>query len=220
MHDKTADRIQIALIAAMAVAGVCAWAALPDGAQVPVHFNASGEADRWASAPLGLMAMPAMALFMLATKRLLPKVEPRQENLQRSADAVDTIFLAVALLFTALQAYIIALALGWEQPMPRLVLVLVGTLLMVVGNVMGKVRPNYFVGIRTPWTLSSDHVWDQTHRFGGKAFVLAGLALLLLPLTPLPLAWQGYAVAVVSLLAAGAAVLKSYLLWRDQQRQA
>lgn len=70
---------------------------------------------------------------------------------------------------------------------------LVDGLFLVIGNVMGKLRPNYTVGIRTPWTLANDRVWDQTHRFGGKTFVFAGGLLCVLAALPLDLAWPGLA---------------------------
>jgi uncharacterized membrane protein len=106
-----------------------------------------------------------------------------------------------------------ALELG--QLPPNLLLVGTGLLLVMTGNVMGKLRPNALVGIRTRWTLSNARVWDQTHRFGGKAQVAAGVVLVGLALTPLPPVWQGPAVVLVVLAASGATALKSYWLWRN-----
>ena len=91
---------------------------------------------------------------------------------------------------------------------------------MVIGNVMGKLRPNHFVGFRTPWTLANERVWDQTHRFGGKVFVLGGMLIAALPFTPLDSAWWGVAISAIALLVAGAPMLKSYLLWRAMQKEA
>jgi uncharacterized membrane protein len=89
-----------------------------------------------------------------------------------------------------------------------------GVLLAVTGNVLGKLRPNAVVAIRTRWTLANARVWDQTHRFAGKVQVAAGVVLVGLAFTPLPAVWHGPAVALLAVAAAGAAVLKSYLLWR------
>ena len=84
-------------------------------------------------------------------------------------------------------------------------------------NVLGKLRPNHSVGIRTRWTLDNERVWDQTHRFGGKAFVLAGVLLLVLAATPFGSAWAAPAIVAVSVGAALASVFKSYWLWRELQ---
>jgi uncharacterized membrane protein len=90
---------------------------------------------------------------------------------------------------------------------------------MVIGNVMGKLRPNHVVGFRIPWTLANERVWDQTHRFGGKALVLGGILIAVLPFTPLDSAWWGGAIAAIALLSVAAPMLKSYLLWREIKKQ-
>lgn len=105
-------------------------------------------------------------------------------------------------------------ALGGDVDLPQTMLAGTGLCLLLVGNVMGKLRPNARVGIRTPWTLANTRVWEQTHRFGGKAFVLAGLVLMGLAATPLPLRWHAPIVVVTTLGISAAVVLKSYQLWR------
>ena len=89
----------------------------------------------------------------------------------------------------------------------------------VIGNVLGKARPNWFGGIRTPWTLSSDRSWDVTHRWAGRLFMLAGLASVpILWLTPVDTGWILMAVAIG--VAALAPVVLSYFVWRnDAQRE-
>lgn len=94
---------------------------------------------------------------------------------------------------------------------------LLGAIFVVIGNVMGKIRPNYAIGIRTPWALADEHVWDKTHRFGGWAFVAGGIVLVVasftLPATtPTVAATLGVTAAVVV-----ATTLKSYLLWRARR---
>ena len=217
MLERFGTRIQLALIGAMVLAGLWARMGLPDGAQVPIHFNAHGEANGWASANVGLFVLPWTALVLLGVQWLLPHIDPRGDNLRRSAKAVTTVFVGVALVLCAAQVYVVARSLEMAGPAPKLPMLLMGGLFAFMGNVMGKLRSNFTVGIRTPWTLSSERVWDQTHRFAGKAFVGAGLLLLVLAMTSLAPKWQTAAIACAAIGAAGASVLKSYLLWREQQ---
>lgn len=220
MLERFGTPIQIALIAAMALAGAWAFAQLPEGAQVPVHFNALGEADGWAGAGLGLFLLPLLALALLGLQGLLPRLDPRGENLRKSGKALATIWVAVALLLAVVQAQVVAMSLGLAGPTPKLPLLLTGGLFVAMGNVLGKLRSNFTVGIRTPWTLDNERVWDQTHRFGGKVFVAAGLLLVVLSMSSLPAQWQTAAISGAALSAALLSVAKSYWLWRRLRDEA
>jgi uncharacterized membrane protein len=217
MLERFGLRIQLVLIAAMVLAGVWARTQLPEGAQVPVHFSMHGDVDGWSGATVGLFMLPGTALALLGVQWLLPRIDPRGDNLRRSAKAVTTIFVGVTLLLALVQAQVVAMALGLTGPAARMPLLLVGGLFVVMGNVLGKLRSNYTVGIRTPWTLSNERVWDQTHRFAGKVFVGAGLLLLVLAMSSLPAQWQAPAIGGTAIAAAMAAVVKSWWLWRRQQ---
>lgn len=214
MLERNGTRIQLALIAVMGVGGLWAWSQLPGGATVPIHFNAAGEADGWMAAEIGLALMPLVALALLGLRWLLPRIDPRGQNIERSGAAVDTIWVVVALVLTVAQLRIAMSAVGLGQPAPQLPLLLMGGMFIVMGNVLGKLRPNHSVGIRTRWTLDNERVWDQTHRFGGKAFVLGGVLLLVLAATPLSSGWVTPAIMAVSGGVALASVFKSYWLWR------
>jgi uncharacterized membrane protein len=112
MLERFGRPIQFAWVAAMLIASVWAFSQLPAGATVPVHFNAYGQADGWAGAPLGLFLLPALALGHLALQWLLPRVDPRGHNLRNSGKAVSTIWVAVTLLLAVVHAQLIAMALG------------------------------------------------------------------------------------------------------------
>lgn len=165
--------------------------------------------------PAAVHFLPVLALFLLVVgSAVFPLVDPRDPQLAASGRAVGTIRWAVLGLLAVMFAIIARESLGSGPATPELMLLALGAIFIVIGNVMGKLRPNARVGIRTRWTLANSRVWDQTHRFGGKAQVLAGAVLLGLAFTPLPLVWHGPAIALVALAAAGVTVLKSYLLWR------
>jgi uncharacterized membrane protein len=90
---------------------------------------------------------------------------------------------------------------GYVVSVPVVVMLAVGVLFMLLGNYMGKLRRNFFVGIRTPWTLASDAVWERTHRFGGRLFVLGGLAMVIVALVD-PVPWLLLIVVLAVLLVA------------------
>jgi len=217
MFEHHMERTQGALIAAMVLAGFWALYATPPGTLVPLHFDLAGQPDGWGEPIVGLFALPAMAGLLLGLQRLLPKIEPQAANLRRSSRALATVFLAITASLALLQAVIVVSTLGLALPKASLMFLLTGSLFVVLGNVMGKLRPNYSVGIRTPWTLANERVWDKTHRFGGKCFVIGGVAVALLPFLPLdPVFLEALLIAAV-LVIVGAPVLKSYLLWREMQ---
>lgn len=207
------------LIALMAIAGLWALVQLPAGAQVPIHFNARGVANGWARPWIGLFLSPAIAAVIWTLFVILPRVDPRGSNLARSATAFGTIWLATTALMAIVQAVIICAALGVVFNRGRLFALLLPGLLIVVGNVMGKIRWNYTVGIRTPWTLANERVWDKTHRFGGRVLVLAGLFLLLAAFVPAAHGSAGARVGLATIVGASLViVVKSYLYWRSEQR--
>lgn len=211
---------QLALIALMVAASLWAWLQLPAGARIATHFNANGEADGWSGAALGLSLLPVLAALLQLLRHWLPWLDPRGHNLLRSATAYDTIWLAVTAVLAGAHGLIIGHALGLLAPMAGLPAALVGGMLIVIGNVMGKLRWNYSVGIRTPWTLANERVWDQTHRFGGRLMVLTGLLLLALAFVPALQPWLKLGMIGLPLAMGAAVVLKSFLLWREQQRAA
>jgi uncharacterized membrane protein len=206
------------LVGAMAVAGLWAWLQLPPGARVPIHFNARGEADGWSGPAFGLSFMPMVACGTLLLTWVLPQIDPRGKNLKRSGGAYGLIQFAVVGLFCVLQAVIVGAALGHPMQVVTLLDIALGVMLMAMGNVMGKLRWNMMVGVRTPWTIADERVWDQTHRFAGKIFVLGGLLLVAAAFAPLPPPWQPALIAVVPASVAVAAMLKSYWLWRSRQQ--
>ncbi|HET7308287.1 MAG TPA: SdpI family protein [Gammaproteobacteria bacterium] len=170
--------LALGFVLALAAFAVAAWLypSLPD--PVPSHWNAAGEADDYMAKPWGAFITP---LFMLGTwivLAALPKISPRGYRLDQFIGVYGIVTLAI--LVTILIVVIVTLlaAAGAQLDLTRIVFIVVGGLFVVLGNYMGKMRKNFFVGIRTPWTLASDEVWVRTHRLGGWLFVLAGFAII------------------------------------------
>jgi uncharacterized membrane protein len=150
--------------------------------------------------------------------RVLPAIDPRGANYAKFGDAFETIIVSIMLFMLGLHVVMLRAALGYPVAMERVVPTGVGVLLAVIGNLLPRARPNWFVGIRTPWTLSSDRVWEKTHRFGGHIFVVGGMLIVLAALaTP---QWAHIVVISVVLLCTAAVFAYSYLEWKHEQRPA
>jgi len=200
---------------------VCAWAWLqvPTGKPLPVHWNIHGEVDRYSGKFEALLLMPLIALGIQALLIVIPLLEPRRLNLQRSWKAYAAIWIGVLALLAAIYGALVLNALGQPVNPGRVAPVLLGLLFVVLGNYMGKIRSNFFVGIRTPWTLSSERAWNKTHRLGGWVFLALGLLIVLVGLlADAPVAFvilmSGVIGAVLFL------VVYSYIAWKqDPEKQ-
>ncbi len=149
---------------------------------------------------------------------LLPLIDPKRTNYATFAAAYDTLRIATLVLLAAVYAAILLVSFGYPVDIGFVVPIGVGLLFCLIGNLMGKFRPNWFVGVRTPWTLSSRNSWNKTNRLGGRMFIATGL--LLFALAFLQSKWV--LAAVITMIAAMLVVLPtySYLVWRhDPDRQ-
>jgi uncharacterized membrane protein len=109
----------------------------------------------------------------------------------------------------------IAATLGSDIDMTRIVMTMTGALFIGIGNYMPKMRPNFTMGIRTPWTLSSDRSWDRTHRLGGRLFVLEGAIFVLLGVLGVSSEFLIGAIIAGIVLVIVVAFAYSYLVWKD-----
>ncbi len=167
------DWLIFLLIGASLLAGSYLYPSLPD--RVPSHWNIRGEVDGYSSRFWGAFAMPIMAFGIYFLMVLAPLIDPRRENYVKFSGPYRLIRLALATFFVAIHAIVLAAALGRPVNVPFLMQVGISLLFIMLGNVMGQLRHNYFVGIRTPWTLASEEVWVRTHRVAAKVWVAAGL---------------------------------------------
>ncbi|MBA2877859.1 putative membrane protein [Anoxybacillus kamchatkensis] len=167
----------IILIACSYVLGLLAIPFLPD--EVAIHWNVAGEADSFINKWWGALLFPIFLTGIVALVVFLPKVDPRKENYEKF-EKVYRIFLHVFVLFL-FSMYVVTLAynIGIPVQVDVVVPIGVGMLFIVLGNYMPKIKPNYFFGIRTPWTLENEEVWQKTHRVGGKVFVIMGIFIML-----------------------------------------
>lgn len=146
--------------------------------RVASHWNARGEVDGYTSRFVGAFMLPLVALGIWGLLRVLPRIDPRRENYRKFEGMYDLLIAATVGFLCVMHLGILAYSLGYPVAVDKLIFACVALLLIVLGNLLPRARPNWFVGLRTPWTLSSDRVWERTHRAGGYAFLGSGLALL------------------------------------------
>ncbi len=211
--------LTLATVGIMAAISAWAWGQLPDDALIPVHWGIDGEIDGYAPKAVALTMLPLAALLLGGLFLVLPAIEPRRTNFESSMKLYATIWVGVLALFVAIHVATVAIALGNDVAMDRIVIGAIGALFVAIGNFLPKTRSTFLMGIRTPWTLTSEASWARTHRVGGYGFVLLGVAALALALLDSPgvaslLVVGGGVIALVVIL-----VVVSYVAWRaDPER--
>jgi uncharacterized membrane protein len=152
-----------------------AWVKLPASASIPVHWGLNGQPDRYGSKFEALLIMPIIATLLILLQWAIPKLSPQKANLEDSAKAYNMLWLALSVFLLGMHILTALVSLNVVMDLVTGLTVMMGIMFMIIGNYMGKMRTNYFVGIRTPWTLESKQSWNKTHRLGGKVFVAVGL---------------------------------------------
>lgn len=181
---------------------------------VPTHFNIHGKADDW-SGKGSLWLMPAgMSLFLYLLMLLLPLIDPKQK-LRRNTGKFEHIRFILVLFLTGLACFLLYVMKNQSmEHLGKFMFALLGLFFAVLGNFFPSLKPNYFIGIRSPWTLENENVWKKTHQFGGRLWVGGGLLILLLTFV-LP-ASVSMDMVFLSLVLAMAFIplIYSYVIWR------
>lgn len=164
------------------LAAAMAYPMMPD--RVPIHWNAAGEVDGYGSRTFGTFFLPVLNVGMYLLFLVLPKLDPRKENYVKFGGAYRFIRYTIHLFLVYIFAITLMASLGYGVSIDRLVPLGVALLFIVLGNYMGKIRHNYFVGFRLPWTLANEEIWKKTHQFGSKAMVIGGFLALFSVLAP------------------------------------
>jgi uncharacterized membrane protein len=205
------------LVAAVAL-GVSIWAYPRLPPQIATHWGLSGQPDDYSSKLLAVTMLPLMILGMRALLGVLPRIDPKGENYRKFAGTYFLIFNGVIVFMGVIHLAVLAYGLGAPVRMDRVVAAGAGMLFIVVGNYITRVEPNWFVGFRTPWTLSSERVWHRTHRVGGWILAVGGVLIVLTLFVPAGAVMPIF-LTTIGLVAVVPVVL-SYLWWRREREAA
>jgi len=174
MNTRTTTIVVLLLIAAASIVGLVLWNQLPE--QMASHWNANDQVDGYTSKFAGVFLLPLITLGLFLLFLIIPNIDPLKANIAQFRD-VFNLFIA---LMAAFMLYIHVLTLRWnlgytDFGMSKAMLPAMGILFFFIGYMLRKAKRNFFIGIRTPWTLSSDKVWDETHRLGSVLFMVSGV---------------------------------------------
>lgn len=178
MTTKLTSIIVLTLITIALIAGLALWNQLPD--LMASHWNINNQVDGYMPKFWGVFLMPLITLGMLVLFLVIPGIDPLKANIAQFRETFN-VFIA---LIVAFMLYIHGLTLAWSLgyqgfKMSAAMLPFMGVLFIAIGYLLKKARRNFFIGIRTPWTLSSDSVWDKTHQLGSVLFMISGAITLL-----------------------------------------
>jgi len=170
--------IVLVLLLASTLAGVLLWNRLPE--PMASHWDINDQVNGTMPRFWGVFLMPLISLGMFLVFLLIPAIDPLKTNIAKFRD-VFNLFIAFLMLF---MVYVYALSLAWnlgftQFKMSASLLPALGLLFILIGFMLRRAKRNFFIGIRTPWTLSSDKVWDETHRVGSILFIASGAVALI-----------------------------------------
>ena len=157
------------------------WFMVSEDLQIPTHWNLKGEVDAWSGKTFGILGLLGINLLLFLVLYFMPLYSVRfRKQKDRFEKVLPSVAFIIAALFALLHIVSILLAKNPGAFGERnMILVIIGVMFVLLGNLMPKLPSNFFIGIKTPWTLSSEYVWRRTHRFGGIAFVIAGVIFLI-----------------------------------------
>lgn len=155
--------------------GICAsfYPSLPD--QVPTHWNFQGEVDGYSHKSVTALIMPLLPLAIYILMTFTPRIDPKRQNYSKFGPSYERIRNLIVIIMVGITLLPLLSALGYAIEVDLLIRIFIPVLFIALGNYMGKIKHNYFIGIKVPWTLASEEVWNKTHRLGGKLMVIGGI---------------------------------------------
>jgi len=189
-------------------------------AKIPSHWNIRGEIDGYTGKWTAILLFPGINIFMLIFMLILPIISVRyRETPERFSQMVPIITNIVIFFFAIIHIYTLLLGAELVSATGSFIFYALGLMFILLGNILPKMPSSFFIGIRTPWTLSSEYVWRKTHKVGGICFVLSGLLMIFVPAI-----WGNNATAMIIMSVLFMAlllysVLYSFLLFKKGEKQ-
>jgi uncharacterized membrane protein len=213
MSTRTTILLTILLIGAAALISAVLFPHLPE--TMASHWDANGAVNGYMSRFWGVALMPLVSLGLAVLFLLIPKIDPLKANIAQFSEMYN----AFIVLFIAFLLYLHLITLIWNLGarfnISLAMLPAMGLLFTFLGILLGRAKRNFFIGIRTPWTLASDAVWEKTHRVGARLFQIAGLLILLTAFLKEAGVWIMLAVILVVVLVP---VIYSYFVYRREEQ--
>jgi len=173
METKTVVAVSLGLIVFSVLLGVYYYPQLPD--QFATHWGMNGEANGYSGRLEGIIMLPIISVFIVALFLVLPRFDPLKKNYSSFRKYYNGTRLVMAGFFAYIQVLMILWNLSYRFNFLQMMAIAFGALFFYLGILLEHAKQNWFVGIRTPWTMSSEKVWDKTHKLGGKLFKAAGI---------------------------------------------
>ena len=171
------DWYLLLLITVMFIVSIVVYSDLPS--KMPIHWNLQGQVDSYGNRFWGAFMMPLINIGVLLLMLVTPLIDPKKENYNKFGASYRVIRAILILFFAVLHFVILGFALGYNFDIGRIIVLVLGVLFLLLGNYLPRVRHNYFLGIKSPWTLANEKVWRKTQRLAGKLFVVSGIIMML-----------------------------------------
>lgn len=189
------------------------WSEIPD--TIPIHWNIHGEVDRWGSRAF-IFLLPLINIGVYLLFMAIPHIDPKK-RIEEFGNLYNLLrFIVVSLMF-GLFVIILMATLGYIDS-ANWIIYPIFFMILILGNIMGKVKPNYFIGVRTPWTLENEEVWRKTHRLTGYLWVFSSLVALLISFI-LPREHWLYLILPYCLLIAIVPIAYSYIVYARLEKE-
>jgi uncharacterized membrane protein len=211
MSTKSATIAIIVMLAISFMIAVALYPSMPD--PMPSHWNAAGEIDGYMSKFWGMFLMPLITTGLFLMFLAIPRIDPLKANIAQFIESYNIMMVLLVGYMLYVYALTLFAAMGYLFNMTTMLLPAMGILFIALGFLIGKAKRNFFIGIRTPWTLSSDTVWAKTHALGKWTFIGAGALTIVCAFLGEVAFW----IMMFGLLAAAfVPIVYSYILWKRE----
>lgn len=173
MKTKRLKIVNFALVAIAFLEGIWAYNKLPE--KVASHWNAAGQVDGYTSRFGGAFFLPFLILGLYLLFLVIPLIDPKKRNITKFINIYYAFITTFLLFMLYLYSMTISYNLGNHFNFTLMIVPAFSLLFILIGIILPKIHPNWFIGIRTPWTISSDEVWQKTHILGGKLYIASGI---------------------------------------------
>ncbi len=213
MSNKVTYIISFGLTMILILGGLALIPQLPE--QVPSHWNELGQVDGYSGKWSAILLMPAIMMGIILLMIAIPSIDPKRANIALFRPQYNIFIVCIVIFFSYLHILTLLAGFGKRIDMNHMLIPAIGLLYIVIGGIIRVAKRNYMIGIRTPWTLNSDYVWEKTHQVGGIAFIVAGIICFLGFLVP----DVAFLFMIIPILAATLGItVYSYVLWRQEER--